>query len=279
MEQNIYRVINESQIDEILEDNKQKLVVLMYSAKTCGPCKLFKPKFVALANQHKDVLFIYIDRLQFTIGANKYFKKYESTPTFLYYFGNQELAYVVGVHETSIVSTIFTIKQKIEERRQEMMQREKLLEEQQRHETQKIQLQEKPMNPSQELMAKKMDMLNRLRDFQQQGAKLTKNYTLESSYDDMVYEYQFHTDPQFRQQVLQEQSDHQNSFTSSPKMNEQQPQESEIVRKQEQVKTIQELGALHQMMQMQNLNKLQQMRNFQRMKEQQERNELERKDK
>jgi len=112
MNQNIYRVIDESQIDEILEEHKQDLVVMMYSSKNCGPCKTFKPKFVNLSAQHKDALFVYIDKTQFAITKNKYFKDCNLTPTFMFFFGGNNIAFVEGVHETAIIKTLMTIKEK-----------------------------------------------------------------------------------------------------------------------------------------------------------------------
>jgi len=56
MEQNIFQVIKEDHLDEILSNYMQNLVLVMLSSKTCGPCKIIKPKFVeALPNQ--SVLF------------------------------------------------------------------------------------------------------------------------------------------------------------------------------------------------------------------------------
>ena len=258
MEQNIYRVIDESQIDEILEEHKQILVVMMYSSKNCGPCKAFKPKFVNLAVQHRDVLFVYVDKTQFTITKNKYFKDYNLTPTFIYFFGGNNIAFVEGVHEAAIIKTLMTIKEKIEEKRQDMIKREKLLEAQKENELQEVQINFPPEQNNNDtiMMHKKVELLGKLRELEQYGVKMSKHYTLDSDYNDMLFEYEYHINHQYKQ-------------LNQP---DQQNKKQEQV-KQEQVKQLQELGMLHQRMQMQNLQKLQSLKKIQQMKEQQEKNE------
>jgi len=56
---------------ELTQDNLAELVaanpkvVVQYSASWCGNCRIMKPKFKLLAEQHSDVVFALVDAEQF----------------------------------------------------------------------------------------------------------------------------------------------------------------------------------------------------------------------
>lgn len=312
MEQNIFQVVKESDIDDITVKHSQNLVIIMYSSKDCPPCKTIKPKFVGLSKQHKDVFFIYVDRnkYEYDVTINKYFKEYEYTPTFLFYFNKSKVAFIEGAHEPALVKTLLILKQKIEEGRVKMLQQEKLLEEKKIQEAINAQLPNIVQHPSQVIkqpslvqqpqvqivhdedtdeLSKKIEILNKLKELVQFGAKLTQIYNLDSDYKDLIFELRFQTNPQFRQQVLstqQNQPIQQNKQVqpSAQPIQAVQPapiltdQQNLLQKKQEQVKQIQELSMLQQKMQQQSFQKLQQLKKIQMMKEQYERNNTEKKE-
>ena len=320
MEQNLFQVISENNLDEILSNNPQKLILIMLSSKNCGPCKIIKPKFVGLSKQHNDVFFIYVDITNYAITTNKYFAEYEYTPTFLFYFNGSKVAFIKGARKQSLYNTLTVVKQKIEEKRHELMQREKLLEMQKlqdlqnmsfninhtnqnlpQHNTQQPQQpQQNDMNNS-DLLQKKIDALNKLRELVQHGIKLTRPYNLESEYDDIIFELQFQTNPQFRQQFLknnqpsnesqnvqtsfeiQPQNTHNQQYVNQTPRDVEPPKQTndaqiQLQKKQDQVRQIQELNMLNQKMQMESFQKLQQLKRIQLMKEQQERNNMDKKE-
>ena len=260
MNQNIFQVINETHLDEILSQHMRDLVVIMLSSKNCGPCKTIKPRFVELSKQHKDIFFVYVDRTNYDVMENKYFADYLFTPTFLFYFGGNRVAFIEGNHEESLIKIIMILKQKIEEKRQEILQKEKTIENHIQN-LQNVPLNVPQNNTAAELVQKKINGLNKLRELVQQGAKLTKSYNLDSDIDDINFEVRFQTDPQFKQQIL--------NYKQQPQPTS---HNDEAPQKQEQVKQIQELNMLHQKMQMQSLQKLQQLKHIKQMKEQQELN-------
>ena len=121
-----------------------------------------------------------------------------------------------------------------------------------------------------------------------------KHILLRQKYEEMMFEFQFQTNPQFKQQILQQQLlMHQPPLqqvepvqqvvdtnqtaalsTSVPDptpVNNNQTKEK-LAKKQEQVRQIQELDMLNKKMQQQSFQKLQQLRRIQQMKEQQEKN-------
>ena len=312
MNQNIFQVINESHFNEILSNHTQDLVVVMISSKDCAPCRLIKPKFVELSKQHKDIFFVYVDRSNYVPTENKYFTEFEYTPTFVFYFGRNKIAFVEGGHEPSLVKAILVLKQKIEDKRQEIQQQELILENQKLQELANLNLkqQQPPITEELILLNKKMELLNKLRELNNMGARLTKNYNLDSSVDELMFEYQFHTNPQFKQQIMaqllpQTQQHILPNTSASPSPSphplsssliDQTPElpplppmptativtpaitqvaqdyKDDLAKKQEQVRQIKELDLLNQQMQAQSLQKLQQLRRIQQMKEQQEKN-------
>ncbi len=198
MSKNIFQVTEEMHLDNIMNDNMHKLILIMYSSKMCAPCKQYKPKFVELSKTNKDIFFVYIDTSNYKATENKYFKTCNVTPMFLYYFNNTECARIVGVDEQSITSILKQLEQKIEAKKVQMQ-----LERQQEIEKSKFK------NPDTELVEKKIILLNKLIELCNKGAKLTGNYNLDSDYEDILLEYRFQTDPVFKQHILELERQHQ----------------------------------------------------------------------
>jgi thiol-disulfide isomerase/thioredoxin len=268
MTQNIYQVLNETHFDNILRDNMQKLMLVMYSSSMCKPCKMYKPKFVNLSKSNPDVLFIYIDATKYDITQDKHFKMCESFPTFLYYFSNTLVAYVKGADDAAIVDTLTNIKNKIEEKKNQLLLEKKELEEQ------------KFKNPDTELMQKKIFLFNKLTELHNKGVKLTGAYSLDSDYEDLFFEYRYQFDPEFKQHIIQKQQALMQ--TDSPKIINDvveekpvsiSPEDQELIKKQQKIEQIKGLSNLEQKMQMISYQKLLQLKKLQQMKEQTEKNQ------
>ncbi len=237
---NIFKVINEEQIDEIMLNHKHNLIVIMYSSHKCPPCKEYKPKFISLSSEHRDVFFIYVDQNDYKTETNKYFYEFDYTPTFLYFFGLQRVAFIVGVDIVNIPKTLLSIKHKINEKKEENEKKARQLEKERElsirniisnndnysnsnytnsptSPTQPIQaiqsnppiqaIQSNPQNqPEPLLIEKKINLLNKLRELVENGYTLTRKYNLNSDYDEILFEYNFQTNPNFRKVLLSRQS-------------------------------------------------------------------------
>ena len=46
-------------LEQVIKDHQN--VVVQYGATWCGNCRMIKPKFKKLAEQHSDVVFVYVD--------------------------------------------------------------------------------------------------------------------------------------------------------------------------------------------------------------------------
>ncbi len=182
MTNNIYRVRYCPDLDEILRDHAQKLVVVMFSSKSCGPCINFKPKFIQHAKQNPNCFFVYIDVNDFEDKNGKYIGKVRGTPKFVYFFNSQEVGDVLGAKEVTFLETLNFFKDKIEERKREIMQRD-------------ISAKQQELFERQMLEKRKIDMLNKLYDLTSKGVKLTQSYNIDSDLQQMIWEYQLHTNP------------------------------------------------------------------------------------
>ena len=81
---NIYQVTNEQDLDEILNDHVHNLTILMFSSQTCSPCKEIKPIFINTARKYTDCFFVYIDINKFQNTTFKYTETVNITPKFSY---------------------------------------------------------------------------------------------------------------------------------------------------------------------------------------------------
>ncbi len=92
---NIYQVINESDLDEIFTNHSDKIIIVMYAKRKCKPCRKFKSTFVEISKKYNESIFLYIDVENFE-NTGKYISKIKSTPTFKYYYDNEQLVTICG---------------------------------------------------------------------------------------------------------------------------------------------------------------------------------------
>lgn len=297
---NICQVIEEGQLDKILNDRIGKLTLIMYSSKTSKVCKQFKPKFVELSKVNKEVFFVYVDAVNYKIVMNKYFQTCQ-VPTFLYYINAMEVARVVGPNEAVIVSFMRQLEEKIEMRKNQMLeeknkqlQREQALQNEVVVHKEVIQSQKESVslppqkesvpptpkykNSDTELLEKKIAILNRLGEMCERGARLTNTYNLDSSYDDMMFEYRFQMDPSFRQHILALRKEvplppnHSETVDNGNNSNNNKQEQEELEKKHQKVNQIKQLTDLHEKMQLQSYQKLEQLKKIHELKEHSERN-------
>lgn len=277
MEQNIFQVIEEKHIDEILTDHTQDLSIIMYSVSVPEYKKL-KSTFVNLSKKYAHIFFIYVDKNNFQMSNHKYFTPETKIPYFQFFIGGNKIAFIEGGSEQILEKTVFELNFKVEEKKKEYHQREKMI----AHEK---------ATQHDELIRKKIDLLNKSREL-----GIPMHFNLESNYEDILAVYQYHTNPQFKQYILnqlqqtnqdQEQEpehskEHLSNAPSVETKHSPEPQlsveELEALKTQQKIKQIEELNIINQRIQMQNLQKLQQLKKIQLMKEQQEKKDFEKKD-
>lgn len=296
---NIFQVTNFKHLSEILDENSQKLVVIMYSSTTCPPCKIIKPKFIQLSKQNLDCFFVYLNVDLFKDAPDfKFTRDVEYTPSFKFIFNNQVFTTITGVHEQALVETIVNLKSKIEERRQAFVKKEQEFAKEKLAElnNQNPQSVPNPTPSNTEILMKKYDMINQIYVMAQQlGTNPSKVFDPSCGFDELALELQrlnmiFQQKQQSQQQSQQLQSQQsqqqpqpqvqqnpglQNQFQQL--VDQQNQNKSPEESKQDQLKQVFDLHRFKRMMDAQHLYKIQQLRAFQKMKEQQERDEEENK--
>lgn len=63
----------------------------------CIPCMSIRPKFISLANENPDYLFIYIDLNNCERDNDKYINHIVASPTFDFYFNGKCMDQKIGI--------------------------------------------------------------------------------------------------------------------------------------------------------------------------------------
>lgn len=77
----MFTELNADNLDTLLQSSKK--VMVQFGAPWCGNCKITKPKFKNFAEQHDDILFVYVDAEKFP-NARKH-ADVSNLPTFAAY--------------------------------------------------------------------------------------------------------------------------------------------------------------------------------------------------
>ena len=98
MENKVYRITTEKQLDEILKLNL--ITIIDFNAIWCGPCKRIKPWFHTLPREYKEFIFLSVDIDNAEEISARYHIK--SLPTFVVTHGKKEMHRVLGADMESL---------------------------------------------------------------------------------------------------------------------------------------------------------------------------------
>ncbi|MBD65843.1 MAG: thiol reductase thioredoxin [Halobacteriovoraceae bacterium] len=85
-------------LQEIVEQNPN--VIVQYGASWCGVCKIIKPKFTKLSDEHTDVKFIYVDAEKFP--KSRELANVSNLPTFAGFANGKLVKQAMGSNESAI---------------------------------------------------------------------------------------------------------------------------------------------------------------------------------
>src|SRR5277367_6523295 len=111
--QNIFAVRFSHDLDEIIEEQKNKLVLVCFSTTTSKfflENKLFLNK---LARHNGDTFFVYIELEKFDDPKYKYIKDIETLPKYFIYYNGTKIVTVNNYNEQRLVGVYFEMKQKL----------------------------------------------------------------------------------------------------------------------------------------------------------------------
>jgi len=93
---NIFQVINEDQLNDIIKFKTNNLILVMFEMTQCKPSSFIKPYFVELSKSNKDVYFIIINFDKYKSTNKQHIIDIESTPTFKFYYQTKMLYSFTG---------------------------------------------------------------------------------------------------------------------------------------------------------------------------------------
>lgn len=107
---NVKEISSAGDLDQYI--NSDKLTVIDFSAKWCGPCRMISPYFVELSQQSdfSNVQFLKIDVDDVEAAAQKY--EVEAMPTFVFIKNGREIedARLTGASKDRLLATLNKLK-------------------------------------------------------------------------------------------------------------------------------------------------------------------------
>ena len=95
---------NKEEFDALLEESGDKLVVIDFHAAWCGPCKLIGPKFVKMAEDYPDAVFVKVDVDENEETAEAC--EVEAMPTFQLFRNGEKIDGMTGSDATKLKELI-----------------------------------------------------------------------------------------------------------------------------------------------------------------------------
>lgn len=103
---NIFKVLNETDLNDVLNNHKYNIVIMMFSSDKCQSCKIIKPFYINMSKHFNNEIFIYIDVDNFVHTSNKYINNVDVIPKFIFLYNLQEIASVGGSDKNLLIDTL-----------------------------------------------------------------------------------------------------------------------------------------------------------------------------
>lgn len=208
MVQNLYQVKKSKDLLKILDKHRDKLSVIMFSSKNCGPCIKFKSTFQKIAKSYVHDFFIYVDITNFSDPNGQFLKDVNVTPMFFFFYNHTLLHIMKGaiLEEINIIihaghKHMEEIKEKQNIKPQHNIQEVSNISNTTEHiqednisnqqlETQKsIEINQSVHTEPLNIIDQKMEMMRLLHNLHTGGAPVSRHFNLNDSLEDMITEY------------------------------------------------------------------------------------------
>lgn len=110
---NIFRVLNENDLVEILNSYTTKMIVISFISKTSDTNCGIKKALVKLSQENPENIFLYIDVHNYLQTNSILINHIQGVPTTFFYYANEEIACAKGNHISDIVDTFYLLIKKI----------------------------------------------------------------------------------------------------------------------------------------------------------------------
>ena len=116
---NIYIVLNENDMDEILIKNTNTMIIILYISKKEDAYINIRRQYIDISRVLQNEIFLFVDVNEFKNTVGKYIKKIE-IPLIEFYFNKAMIAYTSGFNKEMIIKSIFSLKTKLNELKQRL---------------------------------------------------------------------------------------------------------------------------------------------------------------
>lgn len=114
LENNLFRVINEKDIDEILILYQNTMIIILYNTKKNDHYLSIGKEYIDISGKIKDCLFLFVDVNEFEISENKYDVNNITEPIIEFYFNKALKATLDGFERTYFIESINSVSEYIE---------------------------------------------------------------------------------------------------------------------------------------------------------------------
>lgn len=172
---NLYKVFTEDSFKTIMKKYSDKVVITLFNKQVNSPLINF---LITLSKMYTSCIFIYVNTNTFV--DKDFLNMVNVLPSFVFLYKNKRVLNIesefetVGDSITALIDQINTAKKNIENKKKE----------------------NKETNIYSEDQKIKLAMLKKLHDLKKQGYDMLGTYTIDSDYEDMLWEYNIHTNPQ-----------------------------------------------------------------------------------
>lgn len=182
MSNNIFQIISEEHMNDIINRYIDTLIVVMYSSSNiCEDCPQIKRQFIELSKNNPNNLFIYVCVENYKDSSGKYTNDFniEHLPTFIFLYNANKIGDVCGSDYSILVDTFNQIKTIIDE------ELSKLVSEKKNHELVENQI----FFDDDEKTKRKLILMGYFYKFAKYGIDVNLRYTVLSNLDDMEKDY------------------------------------------------------------------------------------------
>lgn len=116
---NIYIVLNENDMDDILVKNMDILIIVLYISKKEDNYINMRRQYIEISKVLQNDIFLFIDISEFKNTMGKYVKNID-IPIIEFYYNKAMIAYTAGFNKEMIIKSVFSLKTKLNELKQKL---------------------------------------------------------------------------------------------------------------------------------------------------------------